>query len=447
MPPPNRRKELAFDKKTLYNGAVTAKEQYMHQTIEELSGFLNDSYTAYQATERAAGFLQENGFRQLSETETWELSPDGKYYVVRGGSALIAFRAGNASKGFKIVSSHTDSPCLKLKEQPARSDDVFTRLNAELYGGGLWYSFFDRPLKLAGQIVSDEHGTLIRRPFVSAFTVLIPSLAIHQNREANEKFAPDPQSDLQPLLSLKKSEFDALIGRPVSYDLFAACAEAPFVWGANDEFLSSPRLDNLTSVYASLRSLAAGGTGACLAACFDSEEIGSRTRQGAGSDFLRSVLERLAASQGIAGEGLLRAYAASVCLSLDNAHSVHPNHPEKCDPTNRTAAGGGIVIKGHAGGAYTTDAFTSAIVKTIFRRAGVPFQTFYNRSDMRSGSTLGAISLGQAGIPSVDIGLAQLAMHSAVETIACEDYLALEQGLSAFYGAEIAVGDGKAVIG
>ena len=404
-----------------------------------LTEFLKTSYTAWQAVENAEKILDEAGFAPLSENEPWKIRRGGKYYVVRGGSALIAFTAGEGT-GFRIVASHTDSPCLKLKENPALSDENFTRLNVEPYGGGLYYTFFDRPLKIAGRVATETETGIEAKNFVSDFNVIVPSLAVHMNRDANEKFCPNPQTDLLPLLAVEKKDFSALLGNPLSADLFAACAEAPFESGTENEFLSSPRIDNLTSVYASLRALIhAEGKGICVAACLDSEEIGSRTRQGAGGDFLRSVLKRVSAALGYHEEEHLRALSSSFLVSMDNAHALHPNHPEKCDPTNRAKLGGGVVIKGHAGGAYTTDALTSAAIKKIFKRAGVKYQTFYNRSDMRSGSTLGAISLGQVSVPSVDLGIAQLAMHSAVETIKKSDYDEAEKGLLAFYESGVRV--------
>lgn len=411
--------------------------------MKALSEFLETSYTAYQAADNVRAYLLAHGFRELRETEAWNLKQGGKYFAVRGGSAVIAFCMGDARQGFKIVASHTDSPALKLKENPALSDGNYTRLNTEPYGGGLWYTFFDRPLRLAGRVVREREGALVSESFASDFIVTLPSLAPHLNRAVNEGFAPEQQKDL-PLLALGTSDFEALLGNPVAYDLFAACAQKPYFWGEHGEFFSAPRLDNLASVWASVTSLAAGSTGVCVAACLDSEEVGSRTRQGAAGDFLRSVLTRIAAQQALTEEELLCAYAKSFCISLDNAQGFHPNHAEKFDPKERAILGKGVAIKGHAGGAYTTDALSSAVVRTVFARAEAPLQVFYNRSDARSGSTLGAISLGQACILTVDIGLPQLAMHSAVETIACADYMALERGLAAFWNSTVQT-DGETV--
>ncbi len=374
--------------------------------MKQLLKFLETSPTAYHAVENAKLYLEYKGFLALDERKNWNLKEGGKYFVTRNGSSLIAFTF-HKNGNFKIVASHTDSPCFKLKESPEMMG-AFTRLNVETYGGGLYYTFFDRPMRIAGRIVVEENGKLISKLYASEETFVIPSLAIHMNREANKQFAPDPQTDLLPLYALGEA---ALKTEALARDLFVVPAEKPFINGANNEFLSSPRLDNLTSVCASLEAIANTTKGVCIAALFDSRSE----------------------------EEFMEALSSSFMISLDNAHSVHPNRPEKCDPTNRAVMGGGIVVKAHANGAYTSDALTVATVKKIFRDAGVKYQNFYNRSDMPSGSTLGCISFTQIGIPSVDLGLAQLAMHSAVETFAHADYEELKKGLSAFYQSNVSV--------
>ncbi len=406
--------------------------------MKEFCEFLKSSYTCYHAVENAETLLAQAGFSALSERESWDLAEGGKYYVTRGGGSLIAFRY-SARGAFRIVASHTDSPCLKLKGNAALSDGAFTRLNTEPYGGGLWYTFFDRPLKIAGRRIAEEDGALVARPYASDFCVVLPSLAIHQNRQANTQFSPNLQTEL-PLLSLGKKELAEVIGGTHAYDLYAVPAVDPFFAGPEGEFLSSPRLDDLTGVFFSLKALteADGAEDTVMAACFHAEEIGSSTQNGAASDFLRSVLARIARAQGRDEEERLAAEASSLLLSLDNAHALHPNHPEVCDPTNRPVPGGGVVIKGHAGGSYTTDGLTAAVMRKIFENAGVKYQFFYNRSDAASGSTLGAILLRQTSIPAADLGLAQLAMHSAVETVACSDLEELKRALAAFYACRIA---------
>ena len=415
-----------------------------------LTEFLNASYTAYQATENARQLLLENGFLPLSETEDWALEENGKYFVERNGSSLVAFTVGALDDfSFKIVASHTDSLALKLRENAVSLTGAYAKLNAETYGGGIWYSFFDRPLKIAGRVVVNEGGILKSENVASEYFVTVPSLAVHMNRGVNEGFSVNAQTDLQPLFALSENGEtpDFLSGitekEVVSYDLYLVNADMPYVFGRNGEFLASPRIDNLTSVCSSLEALTAHGEsgGVCVAACLDNEEVGSQTLQGAGGDFLENVLRRIAYALKFDDNEYYKALAASFLISLDNAHAMHPNHPEKCDPTNKTTMGGGVVVKSHANKAYTTDALSSAVIKTIFKKAGVKYQTFFNRSDMRSGGTLGAISLSHAGILSADLGLAQLAMHSASECFAKADYEELLNGLTAYYSSNILFGE------
>ncbi len=396
--------------------------------MEHFTEFLKTSYTAYHAVQNIAARLNAAGFVPLSEGERWSLKDGGNYYVVRGGG-VIAFRY-RAAGGYLIVASHTDSPCLKLKGGVLR-DQTYVRLNTEPYGGGLWYTFFDRPLRLAGRTVGHDLAAAI----YTGGTVVLPSLAVHMQRDANEKFSPNLQTEL-PLFAVGNADLpDAL-----SYDLFAVPDDTPFFAGANGELLCSPRLDDLAGVCASLDAfLAADNSRTAVCACLDAEEIGSRTRDGAGGDLLRAVIERISAVRGEDKQQMLCDLNASFLLSLDGAHALHPNHPEKCDPCDRPVLGGGIAVKTHAGGAYTTDSLTAAAVCALFERAGVKYQKFYNRSDMRSGSTLGAISLGQVCVPSADVGVAQLAMHSAVETMARDDYGELVKGLTAFYRSSLSL--------
>ena len=421
--------------------------------MQQLSQFLQNSLTAYHAVDNARALLEQNGFLQLLETEDWTLAEGGKYYVVRGGSSIIAFTVGSLDEfAFKIVASHTDSPALKIKENPLVKNGVYQKLNVETYGGGIWYSFFDRPLKIAGRVVVKDGNALISKTVQSSHNVTIPSVAVHMNREVNSNFSVNAQVDLQPLIGLgdEVQNFlsDVCDQDVVSYDLFVVNASQPYEFGLGGEFLASPRIDNLTSVYASLEGLIAhaDSCGVCVAAALDNEEVGSQTLQGAGGDFLENVLRRIAYALKFDDNEYYKALASSFLISLDNAHALHPNHPEKSDPTNRTLMGGGVVIKTHANKAYTTDALSSAVIKTVFDRAGVQHQTFFNRSDMRSGGTLGAISLGHVGVLSADLGLAQLAMHSACECVAKSDYSQLVTGLTAFYSSDIILSGGNAEI-
>lgn len=413
--------------------------------MEKLTEFLQKSYTSYHAVENAKLLLDDNGFCRLSETDDWNLEEGGKYYVTRDG-ALIAFTVGSLSDfSYKIVASHTDSPALKLKENPVQKSAFYATLNVETYGGGLWYSFLDRPLKIAGRVVRRDGNRVYQENVLAPFTLTIPSLAIHQNREANDKLALNPQVDLQALLGMAnevdgESLLEKIAGEGVlSHDLFLVNADMPYTFGVNDEFLAAPRIDNLTSVYASLNTLLGGAerVGICVAACLDNEEIGNNTAQGAAGDFLENVLRRIAYAFRFDDNEYYKALGNSFLLSVDNAHAVHPNHPEKSDTTNKTVMGGGIVIKNHANKAYVTDALASAVVKTLFDNAEVKYQVFFNRSDVRSGGTLGTQIAKQFGLCGVDIGLAQLAMHSSCECFKKSDYAEMEKGLTAFYNARL----------
>ncbi len=414
--------------------------------MDNLIKYLQTSLTAYHAVQNGEALLAQNGFTKLSETEDWTLAEGGKYYVARGG-ALIAFTVGSLNEfSYKIVASHTDSPALKLKENSLQKSSLYATLNTETYGGGIWYSFLDRPLKIAGRVVKKENGRLITQNVVSPFIVTVPSVAIHQNRNANEGFSVNAQVDLAPLVSLANGMestevlLEKIAGESViSYDLFLVNADMPYTFGVNDEFLASPRIDNLSSVYASLETLVSGEntSGICVAACMCHEEIGSLSAEGADGDFLENVLRRIAYALRFDDNEYYKALASSFLLSVDNAHAVHPNHPEKADPTNKTVLGGGVVIKNHADKAYITDALSSALVKTLLDNADVKHQTFFNRSDVRSGSTLGKAALRHTGILGADIGLAQLAMHSACECFAKSDYEQMKKALSAFYAANI----------
>ena len=412
--------------------------------LNSLIDYLQSSLTSYHASENAKALLLSRGFQELKETETWEINEGGKYFVKRGG-AIVAFTVGALDcLSYKIVASHTDSPALKLKENALVKGPVYATMNVETYGGGLWYSFLDRPLKIAGRVIVEEDGKLVEKTVVSPFAVTIPSVAIHQNRNANDGFSVNPQIDLQPLVGFAGEDLtsDTLIEKVagegvISYDLYLINADMPYSFGVNDEFLASPRIDNLTSVYASLEALTSGEecSGICVAACLDNEEVGSTTPEGADSDFLQKALRRIAYALHFDEEEYCKALACSYLLSLDNAHAVHPNHPEKADITNKAVMGGGIVIKNHANKAYTTNAMSSAILKTILNKNGVKYQAFFNRSDVRSGSTLGAAALRHTGMLGADAGLAQLAMHSSCECFAKADYKELVAGLNALYSA------------
>ncbi len=415
--------------------------------LNSLIDFLQNSPTAYHATKNAEELLLSRGFTKLLEREDWELAAGGKYFLCRGGSSLIAFTVGSLDEfAYKIGAAHLDSPALKLKENPLAKTGAYATLNVEKYGGGIWYSFFDRPLKLAGRVVKKEGGRLKEEVVSSPFTLTVPSLAIHQNREVNGGFAVNPQIDLQPLLSLAGEEVtnEALVEKiggegVLAYDLFLVNTDAPYSFGLNEEFLASPRVDNLTSACALLEGITSAGerSGVSVVALFDNEETGSLSPQGADSDFLEVTLKRIAYALRFDESEYYKALTSSFLLSVDNAHATHPNHPEKSDPTNKVLLGKGVVIKSHADKAYITDATSLALVKSIFEGEEVPYQTFFNRADMPSGKTLGSLAQRHVGLMGADIGIAQLAMHSACECFAKADYIQLVKGVTAYFAATI----------
>lgn len=417
--------------------------------MENLTKFLANAYTAQHTCELVKARLIENGFQLLHERDEWEICENSKYCVQHQNGALIAFAVGGLDNfSYKVIASHLDSPALKLKSQPIERKNGVCTLNVEAYGGGIWYSFFDKPLKIAGRIVKNENGRIYAQTVTSPFRLVVPSLAIHQNRSVNDGFAPNMQTDMQPLISLADTQCEWLEtiidgNSVIGYDLFIVCDQAPFSFGANDEFLCSPRIDNLTSVCASIDALLAhaDSQGVCVAALFDSEEIGNRTVQGAEGAFFYNTLKRIAVALKFDDEEYAKALSSSFLLSVDNAHAIHPAHPEKSDTTNKCTLGGGVVVKSHAGGAYITSGLSSGVVKCIFQKAGVAHQDFYNRSDLRSGATLGATIATKTGMFGADIGLAQLAMHSASECFAKRDYEQLVDGLTAFYSTNILAQD------
>lgn len=410
--------------------------------METLKNFLSKSLTSYHAVANASAFLETHGFKRLSETEDWELSEGGKYYITRGGNGLIAFRIGGLDNySYKIACAHVDSPAFKLKENPIEKKVGVATFNVERYGGGLLYTFFDRPLKLAGRVVKSENHKVYAETVESDYTLTIPSVAIHQNRNANESFAPNLQIDMQPLIATlgnAESWLEKFAGENVlSYDLYLVPTQEPYYYGVENEFFASPRIDDLSGAMAILEGIANGAEsdGVSVCALFNAEEIGNRTISGAESNLLESTLKRISLSLRFDEAEHAKALASSFMLSVDNGHATHPNHPEKTDVTNKPVLGGGVLIKAHAEGAYATDGLSSAVVKTLFDKAGVRHQAFFNRSDVRSGATL-SYTLTRLGINGADIGLPQLAMHSACETIAISDYEEMKNGLTAFYSSD-----------
>ncbi len=385
--------------------------------------FLSQSFTPFHAVQNARAILSRAGF-VASESSLPNLRRGDKRFI-DFGSALVAVSVGSGS-AFHLVESHTDSPCLKIKNvQPG--DPL--RLNVECYGGGIKSSFLDRKLTVAGRIVTDEGGKLTASLYKSPFAVVAPSLAPHFGTSEGVTAVA---TQLYPLLG-GNGKF--LPENVVDYDLFAVPDEAPFYAGADNAFLCAPRLDNLLSVYASTSAIAAAKPhGIAVCVLFDSEEIGSGTVRGAASNLLPTVLKTIAARLGLDYD---ETAARSFALSVDNAHAAHPAHPDKADTAIRVSLNGGIVVKHHAH--YATDGTSAAIVKTICRRADVPVQDYYHPSDLRCGSTLGLLAAAQTGIAACDIGCAQLAMHAALETIGSASPAHLQTALQTFYTTPLPV--------
>ncbi|MCR5295613.1 MAG: M18 family aminopeptidase [Lachnospiraceae bacterium] len=414
-----------------------------NENSRRLAEFIQKSPTSYHLAEETRRRLQAAGYEQLLESSAWKLKAGGKYYVLRNASAIAAFRIPETAAGFMIMASHADSPVLKLKENPEIREHDCTRLNVEVYGGALLAPWFDRPLSAAGRIFVREEGQIACRLVdLDRDLLVIPSLAIHMNRQANDGFKLNPQKDLLPLLGpgdcpsilqlvTEKCRQDQpeTAFRPediLGSDLYIYCRERPFFWGPGNEYLSSPRLDDAACAFSSLEGFlraekASAGDHIPVHIVFDNEEVGSSTKQGAASTFLKDTLRRISACLGCGETEHLQLLAESFMLSGDNAHAMHPNYPEKCDPVNRVRMGKGVVIKYSANQKYTTDAMSAAVVRLLAERAGISLQVFSNRSDIPGGSTLGNLSGNQAAIPTADIGIAQLAMHSPCECIGCAD--------------------------
>ena len=409
-----------------------------HTVSKDLAQFLEGSPSCFHAIENMKNILSEEHFEQLQENRKWHVQPGGRYFVTRNSSSLIAFTVPeHGIKGMRIIASHGDSPTFKIKENPElETDSHYIRLNVERYGGMLCAPWFDRPLSVAGRVIvkDPDSGTFVSRLVnIDRDLVLIPNLAIHMNREANNGYKYNAQKDMLPLYGdltakgtfMKTAAEAAGVSEEdiLGHDLFLYNREKASIWGASEEFISCGRLDDLQCAFASLKGFLAGDRQEYMAihCVLDNEEVGSGTKQGAASTFLYDTLTRIHDCLGFTREGYLIHLADSLMISADNAHAVHPNHTEKADPSNRPYLNRGIVIKFNANQKYCTDGVSAAMFRDICKTADVPVQTFVNRSDMAGGSTLGNISNTQVALNTVDIGLPQLAMHSPYETAGVKD--------------------------
>ena len=427
---------------------------------QQLLNFIEKCPSPYHRAETLSKILDENGFTRIYEQDNRALLPGGKYYVLRNYSSVIAFKIPKDVKAFNIIAAHLDSPTFKIKENPQLKQGPYISLNTERYGGMIYSTWLDRPLSVAGRIMVKE-GNSVKQKLVNIDRdlLIIPNLAIHMDRTANDGKKMNPQTDLLPLYALESEtvDFYSQIARAagvekddiLSDDLFLYNRQKGAILGADKEFVASPKLDDLQCVFAALQGFlsAKEEKSVPVLAIFDNEEVGSETKQGARSTFLSDVLYRITKSAGGDRDDMTRFLSNSFMISADNAHALHPNNISVADPTNRPAINGGIVIKYNANQRYTTDGVSAALFKMILKKAGVKYQTFHNRSDILGGGTLGNISNTRVAVNTVDIGLPQLAMHSAYETAGVKDTEDFIRASKTFYECETEKhGDGVYII-
>ena len=428
----------------------------MKKFAGDMLDFIYESPTPYNAVSNTINILKQNGFKELKSENRWEIEKGGKYYVTKNSSAIAAFKVNSdeiGKHGFRIIGSHTDSPGFRIKPNTEMiSEGRYLKLNIEPYGGMILSTWLDRPLGMAGRVF-----TRTENPFkpeevivnINKPVCIIPNLAIHMNRAVNDGYKYNRQNDMSPLVATIEEKFEkdgyilSLIAENtglkkediIDFDMYLYEYEKGCFTGADEEFISTGRLDNLSMFYASMRALtdSAGNSGVDMFIGFDNEEVGSSTKQGADSNMLLNILERICISLGKSREELFRALAESFIISSDLAHAVHPNISSMADPTNRPLMGKGPVIKIHAGQAYTSDGYSISVYKEICRKAGVEYQEFTNKSDQRGGSTIGPISSTHVDIPSVDMGAPILSMHSIRELGCVSDFYDTYKTFGEFY--------------
>lgn len=422
------------------------------EKTKELLAFIEKSPSCYHVIENFRQMLTKEGFVELREEQEWELKENGRYFVTRADSSIIAFKLPKKDfKNFQITASHSDSPTFKLKEnEEMLVDGHYVELNVEKYGGMICSPWFDRPLSIAGKAVvrtGDRFETKLVN--IDRDLVMIPNVAIHMNRQINDGYTYNAQKDMIPMFGDETAagtfmntvaenigvDKDQILGS----DLFLYNRVPGTIWGASREFVSSAKLDDLQCAFTTMTGLIAGENPDSVSVCcvFDNEEVGSGTKQGADSTMLSDVLERINECCGRTSQQYKMAIAESFMLSADNAHAVHPHHQDKADPTNRPYMNQGIVIKFNANQKYTTDSVSAAIFKAVCDKSEVPYQTYVNRSDIAGGSTLGNIANAHVSLNTVDIGLAQLAMHSPYETAGVKDTYYMIKAVTEFYNTHI----------
>lgn len=421
---------------------------------QELLTFIQQSPSMFHSISAIRKYLDDANFKYLPENASWDLEKGNHYYTIRNHSSLIAFKVGQTLDDyhFQMCASHSDSPTFKVKTVPElKGQGEYLKLDVEAYGGMIDSTWFDRPLSVAGRAFVREENTIKNKlVYIDKDLLLIPNVAIHFNREVNKGVPTNRQIDLCPLFSSGKAkvgDFKKMIAEHLNvsvdnllgFDLFLVNRQRPCIWGYKEEFISSPKLDDLQCAFTTLKAFldSSNEHDISIYACFDNEEVGSNTKQGAMSTFLQDTLKRINYSLKKSEEEYYQAISKSFLVSADNAHAVHPNHPEKTDSVNCAYMNKGLVIKESANQKYTTDAFSRSVLEQICYMANTPYQTFANRSDSLGGSTLGNLSNIQVSVHAVDIGLPQLSMHSTYETAGVEDTATTIQTLTKYYSTNI----------
>lgn len=425
--------------------------------MKELLSFLNQSHSQYHAIENIKQLLLKDGFKELKENELFVINRGEKYFVIRNLTAIIAFKLPKLMNNYyyHMVAVHSDSPTFKVKDHVFDNTANCMRLTVEGYGGMIHSTWLDKPLSIAGRVVTKEGNNLVSTLVdVDKNLCIIPNVAIHLNRDINEGYKYNPQVDLSPIIAEANDEnlFDNLLkdlvkGEPISYDLYLYNREQATLLGVNDDFISASKLDDLACDYTCLKGFleAKNEDSIALFASFDNEEVGSETLNGADSTFLEDVLSRINDALGYKQEDYHQAIAKSFMVSADNGHAIHPNHPELSEKGSPVLLNKGIVIKHSANMRYTSEALSSSLIKELCQKEEIPYQEFFNRSDMRGGSTLGDISISHVSILSVDIGLPQLAMHSSYETMGRKDAEYMVRLINRYYSSSFQVDNDKII--
>ncbi len=425
------------------------------ESAKELLSFIKEATSPYHVVEEGIKFLKKEGFEELDLKDSWKLEKGKGYYIKPYGTSLFSFTIGDNWKegqNFRIAAAHTDHPGFRVKPNADIKSGAYRKLNTEVYGGPILNTWMDRPLSLAGRVAlrsDDPFHPEMRIIDMKKPILIIPNLAIHINKEVNKGVELNRQVDTLPLFSMLEEDisdekfFISFLAkelgvekdRILDYDMYIYnCEEGGFV-GLKEDFVSCPRLDNLTSVWSLLKGITEGKRkeGINLIALYDNEEIGSRTKQGADSALLNLLLEKIMRGLKLSEDSLYSQLTDSFLLSVDVAHGVHPNHPEKYDPTNYTALNEGIVFKIDSNQRYTFDTEAIAIVQQLCEAGKVKYQKFVNRSDMPGGGTLGPIISSWLPVKTVDIGIPLLAMHSSRELMGTKDQAYLDKLMVTFF--------------